>query len=226
MQNHKIYKNPILLSFLLAIMVADLGCSKPSGDFYNYKNEIHSFNGSSLDFLKSQPGVFDSFLLVLNRFPAIRDSVANDSVTVVAPTNQSFRIALTLVNAIRHSNNLPPIWLASLDSAKLDTLISRYVLRNKTTTTQAIPYVDGIDVYGIQYGYRMHFTYSKGNASGVLLAGPQSLMVSDTKNSDLNSVWIQSPTSSVDVMSKNGIVHTLVVGHEFGFGEFSKMFNK
>lgn len=220
-------KESYFILFLI-VVCGIYSCGKMDGSYYDYTNKIHSFEGTTYDFLQSQPGVFDSLLLVLDRFPELQDSLMNDSVTLIAPSNTSFTLALSNLNTVRQTQHLPALYISTLDSANMDTLICRYIIRGEITTSDVTPdkYIDGFDVYGIKYGYPMHFQYKKTNASGAVLAGPQSLIVSDTKKSYFTSAWVNTNTSSVDIFCKNGIVHTLVQSHIFGFGEFTSRLNK
>lgn len=214
----------ICLSILLTTLL--FGCSKPNGSYYKYVNTVHIYDGNSLQFLQSQEGVYDSLLFVLSRLPDIQDSITSDSITLLAPTNQSFQTAIQNLNVIRKVQNKSPLYLATVDSAQLDTLVSRYVLRTRITTDDVIPYVDGISAFGIKYGIEMNLQYKKMSADGANLSGPQLLYVSDTKTSPFIQFWVRTTTSSVNLHTNNGIVHTLVAGHEFGFGEFSTRLNK
>ncbi len=216
----------VFIVVLTGLALLWISCSKIDGSYYNYQNQVKVFKGSAFAFLQSQPDVYDSFLLVINRFPQIKDSISNDSVTIIAPPNRSFTTALDNLNAIRTIQNKPKLSLSTIDSSNLDTLLCRYVIRGKITSDMVKPYIDGIDVFGIKYGYRMHFLFQTSTASGAVDAGPQSLIVSDTKLNPFTSYWIETPTSTVDIFSDNGIVHTLTLNHEFGFGEFSTRLNK
>jgi len=216
----------LLVTVCMAIELLCYSCNKPEGPYYNYVNNVHIYDGNSLDFLEQQRGVYDSLLLVINRLPDIKDSIALDSVTLVAATNKSFEIAIMNLNALRKVQGKGPLYLASVDSAELDTIMARYVLRGKISTEEVDQYVDGIPAFGIKYDNEMNLQYKKTSADGAQLSGPQLLYISDMKGSAYTDNWVRSSTASVNLFTDNGVVHTLVPSHEFGFGEFSIRLNK
>jgi hypothetical protein len=209
-----------------ALEVVFFSCNKPDGPYYDYVNKVHIFDGNSLEFLQSQNGVYDSLLLVIDRLPDIKDSIEQDSVTLVAATNRSFETAIKNLNALRQVQGKAPLYLASVDSAQLDTIMARYVLRGKITTDYVSQYVDGISGFGIKYATEINLQYKKTSADGANLSGPQLLYISDMKGSPYTDNWVRSTTASVNLYTNNGVIHTLVPNHEFGFGEFSIRLNK
>lgn len=213
----------VMACFILEVIC--YSCNKPDGPYYDYVNKVHIYEGNSLNFLQDQKGVYDSLLLVINRLPDIKDAIEQDSVTLVAATNKSFETAIMNLNALRKVQGKAPLYLASVDSAQLDTIMARYVLRGKITTDNVSLYVDGISGFGIKYDHEMNLQYKKTSADGAELAGPQLLYISDMKGSPYTDNWVRSSTASVNLFTNNGIVHTLVASHEFGFGEFSVRLN-
>jgi len=201
-------------------------CNKPEGPYYGYVNNVHIYDGNTLEFLQSQQGTYDSLLKVIDRLPDIKDSIAADSVTLVAATNRSFETAIKNLNALRQVQGKKPLYLAEVDSAQLDTIMARYVLRGKITTDYVSQYVDGISGFGIKYETEMNLQYKKTSADGAELSGPQLLYISDMKGSPYTDNWVRSTTASVNLFTDNGVIHTLVSSHEFGFGEFSIRLNK
>ena len=215
-----------ILGVCFTLEIACFSCNKADGPYYNYVNQVHVYDGNSLDFLQAQQGVYDSLILVLDRLPDIKDSVRQDSVTLVAATNKSFETAIKNLNALRQVQGKTPLYLASVDSAQLDTIMARYVLRGKLTTDYVSRYVDGISGYGIKYATEINLQYKKTSADGAELSGPQLLYISDMKGSPYIENWVRSTTASVNLFTDNGVIHTLVPSHEFGFGEFSIRLNK
>lgn len=227
---HFIFKGSLgwIMTLCICFLLEGLfySCTKPKGNYYNYVNNVHEFDGNSLQFLQSQTGVYDSMLLVLSRLKDIRDSVEQDDVTVIALTNRSFTLALQNLNAIRKIQGKRMLSLATVDSAELDTVFARYVLRGKISTDSVAPFVDGISAFGIKYENEINLQYKKTSANGADLSGPQLLYVSDMKGSPFIEHWIRTTTASVNLFTDNGMIHTLVSSHEFGFGEFSTRLNK
>lgn len=215
-----------LVAICFAVQVLCFSCNKPDGPYYNYVNQVHIYQGNSMNFLSSQPGVYDSLLLILDRLPDIRDSIASEDVTLVAATNKSFETAIKNLNALREVQGKSPLYLNTVDSAELDTIMARYVLRGSVTTEEVAKYVDGISGFGIKYDNEMNLQYQKTSADGAELSGPQLLFISDMKGSPYVVNWVRSSTASVNLFTDNGVVHSLVPSHEFGFGEFSIRLNK
>ncbi|MCX2452743.1 hypothetical protein OQX61_15800 [Pedobacter sp. PLR] len=193
--------------------------------YYNYENKIQQFDGSALDYLNSQKGLYDSLLLVLDRLPALKDSLAKRRLTVFAVTNKSFEISVGNLNAIRKRNNKAPIYLANMDIAQLDTMTSRYLIRGKYETQDLSTFVDGLMVNSIVHNYPMHVLYQKLDASGFKEGGPQVLTFSDTKESIFVRYWQRTPTNAVNIKTNNAIVNIVSPGHDFGFGDFVTRIN-
>lgn len=218
-----------ILSAVIALpTVLFIGCSKIDSPYYNYNNTSTRFDGNAISFLQSQPGIYDSLLFVLGKLPNIVDILnSNADLTCMLPSNASFSLALQDINEIRKIQNKVPVSLAVLDSANLDTLVSRYILPGQYLTDTLSQYVDGLNVPDIKYAYPMHLKYIRTNASGLYEGGPQVIQYSDTKESIFNRYWVNTTTTSVNLhMNNNTIIHVLSSGHEFGFGEFVTRFNK
>lgn len=211
--------------YVATFLVFIISCSKYKGNYYNYVDTESKYNGSCLDYFNSNKEQFDSFLLVLNRVPELMDSIASDSVTVFAPLNNSFALAVTELNKQRLSDGRPPLYLSTIDSANLDTLVSRYIVRGKIMSKDIANFVDGVSVNTVNYNYVMNITYSHLSSSGSQKTGPQNISYADTKGTVYIKYWVVSPTFSIDMETGNGVVNVLSTSHEFGFGEFVTRFN-
>ena len=75
------------------------------------------------------------------------------------------------------------------------------------------------------YSYSMGLTASRHAAEGAVASGIKFMVFSDCNNSQLTSKWAQSDVFRFDIHTRNGIVHVLSTGHEFGFDEFVTRFN-
>lgn len=223
MRNKSNFFFPILL---IAVLISCLfGCKKSDSEYYNYQNKIQQFDGNALQYLEAQTGTYDSLLLVLDRLPALKDSLSQRKLTVFAVTNKSFEISVGNLNDIRKRNNKAPIYLADMNIAQLDTMASRYFVRGIYETMDLSAYVDGLMVKSIVHDYPMHVMYNKLDASGFNGGGPQILTFSDTKESIFVRYWQRTPTNAVNIKTNNAIVNIVSPGHDFGFGDFVTRIN-
>ncbi len=200
-------------------------CKKDS-IYHDYENTIKEFDGTALQYLQAQNNTFDSLLVVLDRLPHLKDSLNNNSVTLFAPTNQSFQAAIKNLNIERKSNGKSPMYLQGCDVAELDTLTTRYILRGARTTDTYAPFADGVNLNSIKYDYPMHIQYNKLNASGFVGGGPQSIIFSDPKGSIFEKNWENASTNAVNIKTKNAIVNILAPLHDYGFNEFVTRVNR
>lgn len=201
----------------LAVLLLSAGCRKDSG-FYHYTNTLHEFSGNTYDFLKSQIGVYDSFLLVLDRV-GLSDSLKNGKFTVFAPTNASFQQAIEDLNNLRNIQGRPPLYLSTVPVDQLDSLTTRYLIPG-VIPSDSMETQDGRDLYAVRYGYMMHGKFSQTTAEGQVGGGPGVIEYSDTKGSVYTRQWSVSTTVAVDIKTDNGLVNVLDRNHEFGFDEF------
>ncbi len=209
---------------VLGILLCTTACTKYDG-YYKYENTEKVFDGNSLAYLQSKPGVFDSVLLVLDRLPYLKDAVSKEKVTVFAPTNSTFQTALSNLNLVRDNQKKKHLSIQDLDIAQLDTLMTKYIGASIITTDSTL-YIDGlfIETYGIQHP--MHAQRIKENASGLINGGAEIMYYSDTKNNSFQSQWVRASSQAVNIFTSNGVVHVLGGRHEFGFGDFLTRMNK
>lgn len=218
----RLWKSFAVLLFALSALTA---CKKDS-IYHDYENTIKEFDGTALQYLQSQKNTFDSLLLVLDRLPALKDSLSNQKITLFAATNQSFDAAIKNLNIQRLSEGKGKLSLKDCDLTELDTLTTRYILRGIRTTDSYAPFVDGLNIISIKYAYPMHVQYNKLNASGFVNGGPQSITYSDPKGSIFEKYWENSTTNAVNIKTKNGVVNILSPLHDYGFNEFVSRVNK
>lgn len=213
----------------LAVACCFAACSKKDDTYYNYDKESSVFQGNSYEYLQRFPGLYDSMLLVIDRLGGLKDSLVSGEVTLFAINNNSFNLAMKNLNLRRATMQpaRPPLTLATLDSAHLDTLACRYILRGLYNTDRVVGNADGILAPNIKYDYSMNLLYERVNAGGYVGGGPQQLFFSDPKETPFEIFWVTTKTQIVNVKTNNGIVHVLSSGHDFGFGnEFVERMNK
>ena len=219
----------IYLTAILFIAVSISGCSKTDNTYYNYENTAGTFSGNAVEYLRSQPGVYDSMLLVIDRLQDMPGILSSENITLFAVTNRSFSLALENINQARKDSLpvMPPVSLSTMDSAVLDTFFCRYVIKNRVPTDSIRSFTDGRFFTSLRYDYDMQMQYSATNASGYQDGGPKAIIFSDPKNSIFTRNWIRVNTITVDIKTSNAVVHLLSPGHDFGFGdEFIRRINK
>lgn len=217
------------IAMMALICVAISSCDKGDDTYYNYETKAGTYNGNALSFLESQTGIYDSMLLVINRLKGIKDSIANNSITLFAMSNRSFTVALESINRARRDSipAMPAISFATMDSAMLDTFFCRYVITQKVESQSLEGFADGLLYPSLRYKYNMQMQFDRTNASGYLNGGPKTIIFSDPKNSIFFRYWVRVNTITVDIKTTNAIVNILPPGHDFGFGdEFIRRINK
>ncbi len=210
-----------LSSLLLVLMGCFTLSSCEKGDSYyeNYENQIQVFNGNAYEYLESQPGVYDSLLLVLDRLVPLRDTLKNEDVTLFALTNKSFELAIQNLNNKRAAGNKAALSLEDLDRRGLDSVMCRYILKGDLQTDNVRELVDGIYLPSLKYGYEMHVQYDVLNASGFVSGGQQQLIFTDPNESIFERYWQRTPTNAVNIKTNNAVIHVLSPSHDFGFNK-------
>ncbi|RZL50899.1 MAG: hypothetical protein EOP00_02000 [Pedobacter sp.] len=211
---------------VLLICFSVLTACKKDSIYHDYENTIKEFDGNALQYLQAQKNTFDSLLQVLDRLPALKDSLTNKNITIFAPTNQSFQAAIKNLNIQRKAEGKSAMYLRDCSIDELDVLTARYILRGVRTTDSYAPFVDGLNLLTIKYAYPMHIQYNKLNASGFVGGGPQSIIYSDPKGSIFEKNWENANTNAVNIKTKNAIVNILAPLHDYGFNEFIVRVNK
>lgn len=202
-------------------------CKKGNDYYYNYNDEASVYDGTILKYLESKPETYDSLLLVLDRFPSIRQALDSDETfTLFAPTNRSFEIAVDALNTTRALTNKQPLYLEDVPSNDLDSLVSRYIFESELDIDELKPFIDGLNIDSYKYGYRMHAQYNVLSASGLINGGQQQIIFSDVNNSIFQRYWQNINTSAVNIKTKNGVIHVLASGHDFGFNKFTSKFSQ
>lgn len=204
----------LILATLLMFIVS---CSKDGG-YFNPQHIDKDFKGTTYDYLKSKPGVYDSLLVAIDRIGA--QSILKDSnVTLFAVTNAGFQIALTNLNNLYALSEKPAQSLGTVRYDQLDTMITQYIIRGKYTA-DSLRQQDGLLLKAARYGYPMHGRVLKTTSSGYSDGGPELIAISDTRRSQFNRNWVTANTGSINIRTSNGIVHVMSPDHVFGFDNF------
>ncbi|MBE8712798.1 fasciclin domain-containing protein [Sphingobacterium hungaricum] len=211
------------LSLVIVSISCFIFCSCNKGDsyYYDYQKSEQLYEGTIYSYLMGQRGTYDSLAVVLERLPDLKSVLnqSDSSVTFFAMNNRSFKLALENLNNARKVNGRSPIYLEDIDLAVLDTLSYRYLFNSEHPVSDFESYLDGQSIYSSKFNYEMHVVYKVLTSSGLVGGGQQQLMFSDTNGSIYQRYWNSTNTSTVDFMTRNGVIHTLDARHEFGFGK-------
>ena len=199
------------------LMLLQSSCSKDNG-FYDVSKEVAPEKMNTYQYLQSKRGIYDSLLFVIDR-TGFTDTLKNNKVTLFAPTNESFKLAITNLNNLRAKSGKDPLFLANIDRRHLDTLVSKYIIRG-LYTSDSLTRQDGLMLTAVKYDRIMHAKLFTSNSSGYVGGGPNYLQFDDTKQSIFVRDWATGTTGSVDIKTTNGIVQVMEPNHVFGFDEF------
>jgi hypothetical protein len=219
---------PAFTTLIIIALIATIAASCKKGDqtYYHYKQVLPTFNGSALDYLKHQTGVFDSMLVVLNRFPDLQDSLANEkNITVFGVPNSCFQRVIGSLNAGRKNLGQPPVYLSNINADVLDTMICKYLVHGSYPISYLNTQTNGLLVSSIKLNYQMFLQYQVLNASGLVGEGEQQVSFFDTNNSTLQSSWVNAVVDTLDIKANNATIYVLSPGHDFDFNQFSTKFN-
>jgi uncharacterized surface protein with fasciclin (FAS1) repeats len=117
-------KNTILILCLINI-IAISGCSKIDNTYRNAAAPKVNFDGNAYSYLQAHPGVFDSLVKAVNRVPGLADTLKQKEITLFAPNNRSFELALNNINQARMDSvpAMPPVSINTIDVAVLDSTL-------------------------------------------------------------------------------------------------------
>lgn len=233
-------KRSILFRRYVAIVIAaaifQIGC-KPEKGMHDATPVVNTTNLTTYDYLKSKAGVYDSLLMLANKFKGMQKTLSDSTITLFAPSNSSFQLAVQNLNDLRKSRGQSPVYLSQLangaagvtgtkniakaqrDSAALDTLVSMYIIKNRFMSA-AFAVGDGQTIYSVRGNYVMHGQRIFADAEGFSNGGVEAIEFADTKRSLFVAKWSKTQTTSVNIQTKNGIVHLLRNDHIFGFDEY------
>ena len=233
MKKNNLYRNYSFLAVVVAVLL-QVGCSKEKG-FHDVQNTNQGTSLNTYEYLKSKPGVYDSLLLLIDKLKM--QSVLQDStVTLFAPSNSSFRIALNNLNNARKIKGQPSVFLNELasgiprvpaelaksrdDSMHVDTMVSQYIIKGIFRSTD-FSAGDGRAISSVRGDYPMHAKRLYADAQGMQNGGSEVIQFANTRRSVFVPNWSLTTTNSVNITTKNGIVHLLEPEHVFGFNQFT-----
>lgn len=221
-----IIKNNSIRIFLALVLLGMYACTKSDSPYYNYENKVQSFNGSALGYLQAQPqGTFDSLLVVLERFPDLKDSLTTEQVTLFAPVNRNFETAIKYLNIRRKLEGKDALFLNDLDIDGLEEIVCKYIIRGNRTTDAYVNSSDGVIAQSILFDYPMHIKYSKESSSGYIGGGASTLNFSNPFGSVFTQDWGKTKATTVNIKTNNATINILETIHNFGFKEFTERLN-
>ena len=222
-------KNTILILCLINI-IAVASCSKVDNTYRNAAAPKVNYDGNAYSYLQAHPGVFDSLVKAVNRVPGLADTLKQKDITLFAPNNRSFELALNNINQARMDSvpAMPPVSINTIDVAVLDSTLCKYIIRGKIMSGDLMKTLsDGRDVPTVKYGYVMNMKLLFTNASGFVGGGPTLINFSDRNRSIFTRYWVTTKTSTIDISASNAVIDLLDAGHDFGFGNtFIRAVNK
>jgi hypothetical protein len=225
-----------IAALVVVAMIFQTGCKKEKGH-YNDTPVVSTLDLNTYQYLKSKTDIYDSLLLVVDKL-GIAKTLTDSSVTLFAPQNSSFQIAIAGLNVVRGAAGQPPIYLTQMaaggagitnpklkakaiqDSVMLDTMVSRYIIR-KQFLANAFAAGDGQFIASVRGGYPMHGQRVYADAEGYQNGGSEIIEFANTRRSLFVDKWKKTTTTSVNIKTKNGIVHLLRPDYPFGFEEFT-----
>lgn len=230
-----IFLGKCLLVPVFAVLIFQTGCKREKG-YYNTSDIVNQTDLSTYDYLKSKQGVYDSLLFLIDKLK-MQDILKQEEVTLFAPSNLSFQIAIKNLNDVRKAQGKPAVYLndiakgvvagmpsrekpkAIADSAHIDTMVARYIIKKRFLAND-FSVGDGQTIYSVRGDYPMHGFRVFADAQGWQNGGSAIIEFSNTKRSIFVPNWSKTTTTSVNIRTKNGVVHLLRPDHVFGFDEF------
>ncbi|HLT86211.1 MAG TPA: hypothetical protein VKZ57_01400 [Sphingobacterium sp.] len=212
-------------NFMIAIALVCLfvlnSCKQGDDYYYNYQAQEKMHDGTIYNYIINQKGVYDSLAVLLERVPELKQKLDDPQLdlTFFVINNRSFALALENLNVARRQNNRQPLYLEDIPLNYLDSLAYRYTFDEAYNAVAFEGYVDGEELFSSKFEYPMNVKYIRGASSGLVDGGQQVLELSDRNRSNYTRYWNTTETALVDLYAKNGIIHTLVPRHEFGFGK-------
>lgn len=202
-------------------------CTKNESPYYDYANKVKIFDGTALDYLQTQDkGTFDSLLVVLDRLPALKDTLSQREVTLFAPVNENFAAAVKYLNNKRKADNKSMLYLRDMDLTELDDILCKYIIRAKRSTADYPKDLDGVFVASIRTNYPMHIRYQKLSSAGFVEGGASILNFSNPFGSSFTNDWVTTRANTVNIQTDNAIINILEPIHNFGFNDFTNRLDK
>jgi hypothetical protein len=233
--------NKRIIKFIIAVIIGGsiLQACKKEASPYEQDTPATNVNLNSIDFLKSQTGMYDSLLYILHKLPVLEDSLTNNSVTFFAPQDISILTAINNINATRIRNGKAAWIIDSVPLPVWDTLMRRYMIPG-VVTPDSIRFADGVD-FSTMSGYwhtseetgedifspyKMHADLVKQSTSGSTGTNKQRIQYSDKNFSRFRTDWSSSYVKTSSLITTNGVLHLLEPNHVFGFSSFVTFINR
>lgn len=223
----------LLAAALVSALIFQVGC-KTENTYRDSEPVNNSTSLNTYEYLKSKPGVYDSLLFLIDKLN-LKVTLTDSTVTTFAPSNLSFQIAIKNLNEIRKAQGKPAVYLKDLttgtaplpkdllkaqaDLAHMDTMTTRYIIRKEFLSSD-FSVGDGQTITSVRSAYPMHGQRVFADAQGWQNGGSEVIEFANTKRSVFVPNWSKTTTTSVNIKTKNGIVHLLRPDHVFGFDEF------
>lgn len=138
---------------------------------------------------------------------------------------EPFIVKDTIIKVINATTKDTTIVSTVYDYRKdLESLLCRYIFRGIYDFNMISSNSGGLSVDCYKYEYMMNMKCGHYAASGVLNGGVKYFIFSDRNNTQLMDSWIKSKIERIDLHVKNGLIHVLSTGHEFGFDDFISQF--
>ncbi|RZL18785.1 MAG: ATP/GTP-binding protein [Pedobacter sp.] len=222
-----------LVAALMPLLMFQVGC-KTEDTYSNAQPVNTSTELTTYAYLKSKPGIYDSLLFLVDKL-GLQKTLEDSTITTFAPSNLSFQIAIKNLNEVRKTQNKPAVYLKDIvsglallpkdlqkakeDLKHIDTMTARYIIR-KSFLSSDFSVGDGQTILSVRHGYPMHGQRLYADSQGWQNGGSEIIEFANTKRSVFVPNWSKTTTSSVNIKSKNGIIHLLRPDHVFGFDEF------
>lgn len=210
--------NTLIAWILLLGLVCGWSACKKDLNPYAEGGLAKSVDFTTYDFLKSQKGLYDSLLHIID-LVGLKDTLQTAEVTFFAPQDYSIINAMHNLNIARKQNGENGNWtIDSVRKGTWDTLMHRYLVKG-IVDLDSLDYADGVNLI-TPYGYEMNGKTVTLNASGMVEGGSKEIQLSDKNNSRFTKDWVSAVTRTVNLKTKNGLLHVLNTRHVFGFSSF------
>ncbi|MFD2143912.1 hypothetical protein [Mucilaginibacter antarcticus] len=185
-----------IATMAVVALVSQTSCKKEKG-FYDQTVTTPSVSLNTYQYLKSKTGVYDSLLLLVDKM-GIAKTLTDSNITLFAPQNSSFQIAIANLNIVRRAAGQPAIYLSQLaagdklvigskqkakakqDSIMLDTIVSRYIIRKQYLAAD-FAIGDGLFINAVRGGFPMHGQRVYADAQGYQNGGSEIIEFANTK---------------------------------------------
>ena len=242
-----------------ALMLGWVSCQEYESGTYPLEESTVRYEGTLYDYLADKaahPDVtYDSLLFLAGHLPGLKDSLQKrKGVTLVAVTDQSFRLAFDALNQYREAYGkgkrlgledllIEPFSVVDTivhqvstednDTIyitrhydyrhQLDSMLYCYLFNGRYSMDDVLN-VGATEVPCMSYGHLMRMEVGRGAASGAEGVGVRYMRLIETWDSKVTTTWVKAEVESSDIMTRNGWLHVLSDGHEFGFNGMEQLF--